>query len=545
MYYDYDNYSPDYYEPPEQYYDPEPVYYEPEPVYHDPQPVYEDDAFHDVQGDDSTWEADVYGDFGDGFTTDIPLYGEEIVEEEFSEEGEVVTDLEEHDQWDSDRYVLHNSLECCAEEDPAYAVESVDTPLGCDLAHATEAEVDGAAWECVFAQGPPADESPDAWYDTMDAWCLRIAASRDAEAPVSFEEDVDVREPPVHTSWVTAKLAELQDALQHGEIGPEQYAQEHADWLADELEDQRLQAAGYVWDEERADYWHPVHGWGADDDDDEPVDGLPPPSAFLETPDSALRTNQPSPLANELPLPSDVPAAPDLAADIEQLYPFPYIAPELYEPASLEPDVYEPCCSAHAPPAHVKAHPFAFTIPLRSVHRKPAPIRYTMPHTAYAPRNRLPPAKHPTLHLRGSRSSSAKPASKNRRSAGRRTRSCPDFQRGPPPHLETPPSPAAQEPGEPPDTPMTKAIQAAVARSATTNAPPPVEPVPPEIPSSSSFGTPLSLRSGPKPARSSREPPIAIVHAKALPVPPDIPCTHPSAALSAERRRNALRRLAK
>jgi hypothetical protein len=121
----------------------------------------------------------------------------------------------------------------------------------------------------------------------------------------------------VHASWVTAKFVELQDALQHGEIGPEQYTQEHADWLADELEDQRMQAAGYVWDEKRADYRHPVHGWGADDNDDEPVDVLPPPADFLETPDSALETNQPSPLANEPPLPSDFPAAPGLAADIE------------------------------------------------------------------------------------------------------------------------------------------------------------------------------------------------------------------------------------
>ncbi|KAF8213959.1 hypothetical protein K438DRAFT_991746 [Mycena galopus ATCC 62051] len=111
--------------------------------------------------------------------------------------------------------------------------------------------------------------------------------------------------------------------------------------------------------------------------------------------------------------PPDFPAAPDVAADIEQFPPLPYIAPELYKLTSLEPDAYDPSHLARATLARVEAHPFAFTTPPRSLHHKPAPIRYTMPHTVHTPRDRPPPAKHPTHHQRGYRSLSAKPASKN------------------------------------------------------------------------------------------------------------------------------------
>ncbi|KAF8209828.1 hypothetical protein K438DRAFT_1960065 [Mycena galopus ATCC 62051] len=323
MYYYYDNYGPDYYKPPEQYSESEPVYYELESVYYAPQPVSEDNTLHDDQDYDGMWEADMHKDFDDRFAADIPSYNKKITEG-FSEEGEVAVDLEEQDQWDGDQYVLRNSLEYGAEEGPTRDGWS---GLG----------------EC-FVQAPPEDESPEVWYDVMDAWHACIVANHDVEVSGYSEEDVDMQSPPVHASWVTAKLAELQYALRQEEIGPEQYVQEHADWLADELEDQRLQATGYVWDEERADYRHPV-GYRP----------TPPPSDSLETP------------------------------DIEQFSPLPYIVPELYEPANLEPDTYEPSRMAQAPPTQVEAHPFAFTVPLHSVHRKPVPIRYNMPRTVYTP----------------------------------------------------------------------------------------------------------------------------------------------------------------
>ncbi|KAF8180790.1 hypothetical protein K438DRAFT_1976606 [Mycena galopus ATCC 62051] len=476
MYDDYDDYSPDYYEPTYDYYDPEPVDYNPEPVYHDTESVNENEAGYSDQGFDDAPEAEGYEDFGEGFAADIPSYG------------------------------LHDYLEYVGDREPSYAPEIVDTPLHIDLAHATEAEIDAAAWTAVYVHGPPPGESLDTWSDSMDAWRRRIVAGHNPGSSILGDGDVDVLEV----------------------IDRECYEREHDEWLEDEAEDRCLQAEGWAYDEERCDYWHSVHGWGEDYEPEEPSNTLSP---LLDSTANA----------DVLPPPSDFSEAPD----IEQFSPLPYIAPELYELTSLEPDTYEHSHLAHATPAHVEAHLFAFNTPLRSVHREPAPIRYTMPRRVYKPRDRPPPAKHLTHCQRGYRSSSAKPASKNQRSSRRRTCSCPDFQRDPPPHLETPQPPATRDPGEPPDTPMTKVIQAAVARSATASAPPPVEPVLPDIPLSSPLGSPSSLRSGAKPARSSRAPPISIVHATALPVPPDIPRTRPSTSLSPERRHNALHRLSK
>ncbi|KAF8197306.1 hypothetical protein K438DRAFT_1967548 [Mycena galopus ATCC 62051] len=484
MYYDYNDCSPDYYEPADQYYDTE--------------PVYENQACYDDQGFDDAPGAEGYEDFSDGFAANVPLYDEETVEE-FCDEAAVEAEFKEQDHWDGTRYELQDSLECGANRERAYTPECVETLLGFGLEHATKVDMDAIAWRAVFAHGPPADSSPDTWYDDMDMWRLRIIADADAETATSAQDLVTMPEslePPVQASWIAAKLDELQDTLQRGEIDRECYEREHDEWLEDEAEDRRLQAEGWAYDEERGDYWHSVHGWGEDYDPEESANTLSPVQ------DSTANAGDPPPFVDMLLPPSDFPATPDLVADIEQFSLLPISPPNsMSRPASI--------LTLPSPPA--RAHP-----QLTSRHILSGILR---PHVLCIA-NPIIPCPH------SHRSVSAKP-------------------RDAPPHLETSQPSAARDPGEPPDTPMTKAIQAAVAHSAIANAPPPVDPVPPDIHLLSSLGTPSSIRSGTKLARSSRAPPISTVHATALPVPPDIPRTRPSVTLSSERRCNALRRLAK
>ncbi|KAF8163882.1 hypothetical protein K438DRAFT_2025404 [Mycena galopus ATCC 62051] len=513
MYCDHYDYGTDCYDPPEHYYDPEALSYEPEP-YDDLQPVYGDsDVHYEDTAYEDTPEPEFDGDCGDGYAADIPPYAEDVVED-FFEDAESKEEMTEQGHT---RYELHDYSEFGANRERAHAPECVEPLLGCDLEHATEVEMDAIAWRAVFAHGPPADSSPDTWYDEMDMWRLRIVADADAETAASAQDIVampESLEPLVQASWIAAKLDELQDALQRGEIDCERYGHEHDEWLEDEAEDQRLQAEGWAYDEEQGDYWHPVHGWGEEYDPEVPTNTL---SSLL---DSTANSDELPPFADMLSPPPNFPAAPDFAADIEQFPPLLYIAPELYELTSLEPDAYEPSHLARATLARVEAHPFAFTTPPRSLHHKPPQFAIQCPTQCI----RLAIGRHLQNTL---------PTTSAVTGAY------------PPPHLETSRPSAARDPGEPPDTPMTKAIQAVVAHSAIANAPPPVDPVPPDIPLSSSLGTPSSLISSAKLARFSRAPPVSTVHATALPVPPDIPRTCPSATLSSERRCNALRRLSK
>ncbi|KAJ7874347.1 hypothetical protein B0H14DRAFT_3859835 [Mycena olivaceomarginata] len=232
----------------------------------------------------------------------------------------------------------------------------------------------------------------------MDVWRLRIVADADAEAAASAQDIFATPEPPVQASWIAAKLDEPKDALQRGEIDREYYEHEHDELLEDEAEDQRLQAEGWAYDEERGDYWHPVHGWGEDHDPEEPANRI------LPLLDSTANADDPPPFADMLSPPSDFPAAHDLATAIDQPPPLLHIAPDLDELTHAELIVDEP----------------VYIVP---------------PH----------PMKH---QQRKYRSSSAKPAPKNRRSAGRRSCSCPNFRREPTPHLVTP-TPPAPEPDEP------------------------------------------------------------------------------------------------
>ncbi|KAJ6568779.1 hypothetical protein B0H19DRAFT_1349445 [Mycena capillaripes] len=372
----------------------------------------------------------------------------------------------------------------------------------------------------------------------MDAWRLRIVADTDAEAAASAQDIVATPELSVQTSWIAAKLDELQDALQRGEIDRERYEHEHNEWLEDEAEDQRLQAEGWAYDEEQGDYWHPAHGWGEEYDPEESTDAL---SAL---PDSTANADETPPFTETHSLLSDFPPVHDLAADIDQPLPSPHITLDLDEPTHADFVVDKPVYIVLLPPAHVNAPPSSLFSPLRSAHPKRTTARFARPRTMYTLRDPPHPLKHPTNRPREYRSSSARPAAKNRRRAVRHTHSCPDLQREPPPHLSTSSVPAA-DPDKPPDTPIAKAIRPAVARDTADDITVPAEPVPPDISPSTPPNTLSATKSDARPPRSARAPPIASVHAMALPIPPDIPHTRPSAALSAERRRNAQRRLAK
>ncbi|KAF7353909.1 hypothetical protein MVEN_01077000 [Mycena venus] len=256
MYNDYYNYGYNSYDPPTQYYEPEPAYYEPESVYYDTEPISENEVYYSDHGFDDTPATNFYNDFGDGLSAGIPLYGEEVVEE-FCEEVEAEEDFKEREQWGGTRYELHGYLEDFDDREPPHTPEIVDTPHGIDLAHATEAEIDAASWAAVYTQGPPSGESSSAWYDAMDAWHVRIAAGRSQEPLVSGDDDVDVLEAAAlsaHVPWMAEQLAEMQGALDRGEIPEDErelWEQDLAKLWADELEDQRLQALGYVWDEGR------------------------------------------------------------------------------------------------------------------------------------------------------------------------------------------------------------------------------------------------------------------------------------------------------
>ena len=115
------------------------------------------------------------------------------------------------------------------------------------------------------------------WAVAMDAWRQRIEADEESceediaddfvsYAPAPDEESVHVPaleylEEPLDTAPAPLTLEELQASYDRGEI-PEDDRNECARLLGElwacELEDQRLIAAGYVWNEELGDYVHPA-----------------------------------------------------------------------------------------------------------------------------------------------------------------------------------------------------------------------------------------------------------------------------------------------
>ncbi|KAF8199241.1 hypothetical protein K438DRAFT_1823308 [Mycena galopus ATCC 62051] len=129
------------------------------------------------------------------------------------------------------------------------------------------------AWNEVWERGPLPGENELAWAEAMEAWRQRIEvngdsgdeSSADSFIPYVPESDTEF----IHTSTEELRdivsplptLEELQASYDRGEI-PEEDHEEGVRLLGElwacELEDQRLSAAGYVWNEELGEYIHPA-----------------------------------------------------------------------------------------------------------------------------------------------------------------------------------------------------------------------------------------------------------------------------------------------
>ncbi|KAJ7201898.1 hypothetical protein GGX14DRAFT_399849 [Mycena pura] len=511
MYYEY--YEPQqYYDDPEPHYDVESAYYDPEPAYYDPDPTYDDpdpsvyepeeSYAYGAQYDDQPYEDDASGDFCEDYDDGIEA-DEELVHEGFPGEQILGTDFGHEEQSDNERCVLPHYPEYEVDDGPVHAAENVVWQPPFDPDTATEAEVDACAWRSHYARGPPPDVSPDDWYDDMEAWRVSIDASLQAEAG-TYAHDVCAPDtvytpevepmPPAHATWVADMLAHLHEAHGRGELPDNEYESKIEALQADELEEQGLLDDGWIWDEERGDYWHPERGWGADGaDDDEPAAPQPP------LPDTTYAAH------------FSVHVTPPYLADFDAA-----AIPALDSMSPNHQLVYLVAQPAATSPPH-------FTASARPKPCKLDPPRYCLPRSSYAPRERTHPIKHPSQRPY-QRSLSARPTSRNRQRTRRRTRSCPDFKRDLPPHLATPLS-----------APPTQ-LKTADAAS------PPTPPVPPDI---STASTAVIPDIGPVHPTAPPELPIAAVNVNRAPVPPDIPPSHSCSSLATQRRQNAMRRIFK
>ncbi|KAJ7154881.1 hypothetical protein C8R43DRAFT_1235155 [Mycena crocata] len=133
-------------------------------------------------------------------------------------------------------------------------------------------EDDILAWRELWERGPSMGENELAWAEAMDAWRQRIEASAYEDestvedlTPAAVEEGPICAPSPIYVEPTLDEappmtLEELQASYDRGEI-PEEDRAECARMLGElwacELEDQRLLAAGYVWDDELGEYVHP------------------------------------------------------------------------------------------------------------------------------------------------------------------------------------------------------------------------------------------------------------------------------------------------
>ncbi|KAJ6450085.1 hypothetical protein C8R45DRAFT_1044027 [Mycena sanguinolenta] len=315
--------------------------------------------------------------------------------------------------------------------------------------------------------GPSHGECPDVWEGSMAQWRDHILAAHDAVAgEVQCLEADGALTPEADTVWMAPQLAELQAALQRDDISVmerEQLKHTLAELWADELEHQRAVAAGYTWDEERGDYWHPLHGYTADEEEE------------------VLTSRDESEVAEELP--------PLFASTV--------IAP--VPPAN--PDTPAPMWQ--------RILSLSLSLPRRA--RSPHRHRTAVPPVL----RRLPKSG------RQKRAESAPTKRKARRITARRASSCPIPQRDRPPHL----------PVLDPGTSLT------ISHPLSPSLPPPKtivvprQPGPPDIP----------CRSSPKTSA------VLIVDLELSPTSlAPVPAASPLLlAPSDQRRRNALRRLAK
>lgn len=128
-----------------------------------------------------------------------------------------------------------------------------------------------AAWEAAWDIGPGIAENELVWAEAMEEWRQHLVAEQesavtDAEMAVAdfkpqLEAIPELGVLPSPSFWMAPELDELQAAYNRDKIPNgqrENVAHQLAELWAFELEDERLRAAGYIWNEELGDYLHPA-----------------------------------------------------------------------------------------------------------------------------------------------------------------------------------------------------------------------------------------------------------------------------------------------
>ncbi|KAJ6610962.1 hypothetical protein B0H10DRAFT_2058298, partial [Mycena sp. CBHHK59/15] len=459
------------------------------PEYYDPQPSHDDDVSYDNQD----YANAPMG--GHGSDTDIPAYHEEGYSvEEDGDVGAMITDCD-GPRYEAD-YLVQGGDEYLLEDEqsPVEDAFAYTAHAPCTFADVLEAEgiycPDAVAWADEFVRGPPSGECVATWETEMHAWRECIVAGAAPESPSQLTGTETLSLAPPYVPWMADHLDAMQYALQQGHLA-----------------DERAQAAGWIWDEERGDYWHPDHGYTVDDpelaDDEYDLEG---PLESIISPDDEPADFRGAPVP-------EFAAAPASSAFVE------------YPPSPVDlPAVYNVG-------ANFLEDAFHQAVDILSMRVIPsAPLRaWPPPTTRKCPIRMLVPPPTSTRRTICSQprvvqqSTSARSKGKTRRVQPRCARSCPDFNRKAPPHLLLPtdtstPSIATVLADAPvPDTVQCKTIPPDIAGTAVAVSPPP------------------------------KAPPPTVVSPMSPPIPPDIPLavTAPAASPSAECRRNALRRIAK
>ncbi|KAJ6628578.1 hypothetical protein B0H10DRAFT_1940409 [Mycena sp. CBHHK59/15] len=445
-YYDYYDYGPACYDPPEpNYYDSEPSY-DPEPEYYDPEPSYDDDTFYDNQDHADAPTEEIYEDYGHGSDADIPVYHEGgYYAEEDGDVGVMSVDCDGL-RYEADYPVLG---------DEEYMLEDEQSPVEDKFAYTAHTEAlctfaDTVSWADKLLRGPPSGVCVAMWESEMHTWRERIIAGTAPESPFQL---TDTEPAPPHVPWMADHLDAMQYALQQGHV-PEneraQYAQTLAEWRVDQLADERTQAEGWIWDEEREDYWHPDHGYTADDpelaDDEDCVEGqlesIIPPTTSLP-----LRSRCCPRSHRVCRIPVDLPVAYDVEAN--------FLEDAFHQAFNILSMRAIPSAPRRArPPSTTRKHPIHMLVPPPMSTRRSV---CSQPHVVQ-------------------RSNSVRSKGKTRRVHPRRTRSCPYFTREAPPHLPRPPdvstpSVAAVPAGDP--VPQRKVVPPYIAGAAVAVSPPP------------------------------------------------------------------------
>ncbi|KAJ6601591.1 hypothetical protein B0H10DRAFT_1958441 [Mycena sp. CBHHK59/15] len=512
-YYDYFDYDP----PEPTYYDPKPSY-DPEPEYYNPEPPYDNDVSYDNQDYADALMDEIYEDYGHGSDADIPAYHEEgYYVDKDGDVGAMRTDCD-GPRYEAD-YLVQGGDEDLLEDEQSPVEDTfaytahVEAP--CAFADVLEAEgiycPDAVAWADEWVRGPPSDECVATWESEMYAWRERIIADAAPESPSQLTDAEALSPAPPQVPWMADHLDAMQYALQQGHVPDDeraQYAQTLAELCADQLVDERAQAAGWIWDEEHGDYWHPDHGYTADDPelagDEVDLEGqlesvIPPddePADFAGAPIPEAAATPASTEFFEHPLcPVDLPTAYNVEANFVE--------------DATRPSTSSRCRASPSPPLHARPPPTARKHPICMLARPSTSSRRTI-------------RSQPRVVQR---SASARPKGKTRRAPPRRAHSCPDFKREAPPHLLLPADASTPSISAPvPDTVQCKAIPPNIAGTAVAVSPPPKSAVH---------------------ARSCSPP--TVVSPMSPPIPSDIPLTvtTPGTSPSAEHRHNALRRIAK